>query len=77
VLSTTWFLGNALGDDPPLNPHRPTPTRRAMIQHRLERAGASPELPAVAELARRLGAQLRERWGDVPLAMAPAFRSGQ
>jgi hypothetical protein len=77
LLSTTWFLNNALGSDPPLNPDRPTPSRRAMIQHRLDRAAASPELPALAELAGRLVAALRNRWGDVPLDLAPAFRTDQ
>jgi hypothetical protein len=77
LVSSTWFLRNALGDDPPLNPERPTPSRRAMISHRLARAGASDQLPAAAELGRRLGAVLRERWGDVPLALAPAFRDAQ
>jgi hypothetical protein len=77
LLTTTWFIANALGSDPPLNPERPTPTRRAMILHRLDRAARSPELPALAELAGRLAAALRERWGDVPLAYARAFRGAQ
>ena len=77
LLSTTWYLDNALGADPPLNRDRPTPTRRAKILHRLGRAAASPELPALAELSARLGAELRGRWGDVPLDLAPAFRTGQ
>ena len=77
LVSTTWFIDNALGSDPPLNPDRPTPTRRAMILHRLDRAGASAELPVLAELAALLAAELRNRWGDVPLAFAPAFSRGQ
>jgi hypothetical protein len=75
LLSTTWFLSNALGSDPPLNPDRPTPSRRAMIMHRLDRAAGSPELPALGELAGLLAAELRSRWGDVPLDLAPAFRA--
>ena len=73
LTSTSWFLGQALGSDPPLNPDRPAPTRRAMIMHRLAVAAASDELPALAELARRLAHELRSRWGDVPLAYANAF----
>jgi hypothetical protein len=77
MVSTGLFIDNALGSDPPLNPDRPTPTRRAMIMHRLRTAAGSPELPAVAELADRLVAELRTRWGDVPLAYARAFRAAQ
>jgi hypothetical protein len=77
LVSTSWFIDNALASDPPLHPERPTPTRRAMIVHRLDLAGRSDELPAVAELARALGAELRDRWGDVPLALAPAFAAAQ
>jgi hypothetical protein len=76
-LSTTWFLDNALGSDPVLNPSRPTPTRRAMILHRLDGAAGNPELPALGELAAALASELRSRWGDVPLAFAPAFRRAQ
>lgn len=76
-LSTSWFIDNALGSDPPLNPERPTPTRRAMILHRLGGAARSTELPALAELATLLAGALREQWGEVPLAFAPAFRGAQ
>jgi hypothetical protein len=77
LLSTSWFLDNALGGDPPVNPDKPTPTRRAMILHRLDRAARSRELAAVAELAAGLAAELRARWGDVPLAFARAFNAAQ
>jgi Phosphotransferase enzyme family len=74
LISTTWFLGNALREQAPsLNPDRPTPTRRAMIVHRLDRARRCAELPAVAELAARLHAELTARWGELHLALAPAF----
>jgi hypothetical protein len=76
LISTTWFLDNALGSDPALN-DKPTPTRRAMISHRLAAASRSSELPAAAELAGVLRDALRARWGDVPLAYAPAFRAAQ
>lgn len=76
LISTTWFLDNALGQDPVTNPDRPTPTRRAMILHRLDRTAGSDEVPSLADLAGRLAAELRSRWGNVPLALAPAFDSG-
>ena len=77
LITTTWFLDNALGSDPLLNPERPTPTRRAMITHRLAAAARSTELPALAQLAGALAEALAARWGDVPLAFAPAFRAAQ
>jgi hypothetical protein len=77
LITTTWFLDNALGSDPVLNPDRPTPTRRAMITHRLAAAARSTELPALAELSAALGTVLSKRWGDVSLAFAPAFRTAQ
>lgn len=77
LVSTAWFIDNALGGDPPLNPDRPTPTRRAMIMHRLDRAAGTTELRALGELAGSFAAELRGRWGDVPLALAPAFGRDQ
>jgi hypothetical protein len=70
-MSTAWFLPRALPDQP--RPLRTTPPRRALVLHRLQEAGASTELPALAELADRLHAALVGRWGPVPLAYAPAF----
>jgi hypothetical protein len=74
LLSTSWSLDTALGSDPQANPKRPTPGRRATIMHRLTRAARSSEVPALAELADRLAAELRARWGDLQLPLAPAFR---
>jgi hypothetical protein len=74
LLSTSWSLDTALGSDPPSNPERPTPPRRATIVHRLDRAAAAGELPALAELSGRLAADLRGRWGELQLPYAPAFR---
>ena len=74
MASAGAWLDVALAHDPPVTGRGPTPTGRARLLHRLERAAASPELPATAELARRLLAGLVERWGAVPLAFAPAFR---
>jgi hypothetical protein len=77
LVSTAWFIGNALGDDPQLHPDRPTPTRRAKILQRLDRARPTGEIPALSELASLLAAELRNRWGDVPLDLAPAFQADQ
>ena len=68
------WLDVALAHDPPVSGRGPTPTGRARLLHRLERAAATAELPATSELARRLFTELRGRWGEVPLALAPAFR---
>ena len=65
LLSTTWFLRNALGDDPPADPARPTPTparddpapprpRRALDRAaRAGRAGAGCAAELRAPLGRR------------------------
>ncbi len=75
LMSATLFVDAALGDAPPLSGrYRRAPARRAMIQHRLERASRLAVLPAAGELAAALLAELRRRWGDVPLDVAPAFR---
>jgi hypothetical protein len=74
LLSTAWFLPAALADDPPpADPAKRTPTRRAMILHRLGGARRNETVPVLAELARRLREALVERWGDVPLSYARAF----
>ncbi|WP_375478279.1 hypothetical protein [uncultured Jatrophihabitans sp.] len=75
LMSATLMLGTALDGEPaPAGRLVHAPTRRAAITHRLAGASESGELPAAAELARRLGAELRAQWGDVPLDLAPAFR---
>ncbi|MGH8862893.1 MAG: phosphotransferase family protein [Jatrophihabitantaceae bacterium] len=74
MISTAEFLPRALADDPPpRDPGKVTPTRRAMILHRLDGARRDDQLPALAELARRLRAELVHRWGEVSLSYAPAF----
>lgn len=74
LISTSWFLPKALGDDPPPDdPAKFTPTRRAMILHRLYGARRCEETPALAELAAELREFLVDRWGEVPLGYAPAF----
>lgn len=72
--SAARFLPRALaGDPPPPDPAERTPTRRALILHRLATVRETRELPALAELAGRVRDALVDRWGEVPLAYAPAF----
>ena len=74
LVSTAWLLPEAIGDDPPAaDPTKVMPTRRAMLLHRLGAARRNTHLPAVAALADRLRDELVQRWGEVPLAFAPAF----
>jgi hypothetical protein len=74
-VSVSWFLGAALGEDRPLHDAAAgLPTRRAVILHRLDNARNAPALPALAEFAARLRAELVLRWGEMPLGLAPAFR---
>ena len=75
-VSTAWLLPEALGDDPPAaDPSKQTPTRRAMILHRLGAARRNEHRPALAALADQLRGELASRWGDVPLAYAYAFET--
>lgn len=77
LVSTAFLLPGALGGDPPpANPRKVTPTRRAMILHRLDGARRHGDLEptaALAQLCGRLRAALTDRWGEVPLGYAPAF----
>ena len=74
LISAASLLPDALGADPrPANPRKITPARRAMILHRLDRARRNPDLHALARFAGLLRAALVDRWGEVPLALAPAF----
>ncbi len=54
LLSTSWFIDNALGSDAGGEPATsPTPTRRAMILHRLDRAAGSGEAAVLGRAVRR------------------------
>lgn len=76
LVSVSWFLGRALGQDRPLHDEvAGLPTRRAVILHRLGNAGTAHAQPVLAEFAARLRAELARRWGEVPLELAPAFRT--
>jgi hypothetical protein len=75
-VSVSWFLRAALGEDRPLHEQvAGGPTRRAVILHRLDDARNATALPVLAEFAARLRTELARRWGEVPLELAPAFRS--
>lgn len=70
LVSTGWFLPRILsGSDTTEGP--PTPTRRALLQHRLTTAPATRPL---ADLAAEPAAAITRTYGDSPLALAPAFR---
>jgi hypothetical protein len=79
LVSSSWFLGRALGEDQPFDSEideiNGLPTRRAVIAHRLATAQRTEGLPALATLAARLRTELIKRWGgEPPLRPAPAFR---
>jgi hypothetical protein len=81
LVSSSWFLGRALGEDQPFDSEideiNGLPTRRAVIAHRLATAQHTTSLPALATLAARLRTELIKRWGgEPPLRPAPAFRPG-
>jgi hypothetical protein len=73
AMTPAWFLGGALaGDDSDAAPRRPS--RRAFVLHRLTAVATNDTRPALAAMATDLCSELRDRWGEVPLEMAPAFR---
>jgi predicted Ser/Thr protein kinase len=76
-MSTMWFLPSIRAGDPPVDPSRPAPSRRAVVQHRLARTAQRAEFAQLAplgELAERLRAELAVQYGAPPLEAAPAFR---
>ena len=73
MTSAGWFVrGAMLGD----HPHPSTPTRKAMVQHRLGVVVGQPDpqLPALTGLAEELLQATYDAWGEVLLELAPAFR---
>jgi hypothetical protein len=77
-MSTMWFLPSILAGDPPADPSRPAPSRRAIVQHRLARTAQLSDfahLSPLGELAERLRAELAVQYGAPPLDVAPAFRT--
>jgi hypothetical protein len=77
-LSTSWFLAGALAEDGEPSrrfPRGPGPTRRAVIEHRMRLAARRRRLlPWLADLAEEILAAASERWGDLRLDPAPAYR---
>jgi aminoglycoside phosphotransferase (APT) family kinase protein len=72
-MTSAMFLKAALGDDPPpADPAKRMPPRRALILNRL---GAARGPAALSAFAGGLRAALVERWGEVALPCAPAFRA--
>jgi hypothetical protein len=70
LVSLAFFLPRILdGTDSVLNPAGPI--RGAFVQHRL---AAAPGDGPLADLAAESAAALRRESGDLPLALAPAFR---
>jgi aminoglycoside phosphotransferase (APT) family kinase protein len=73
-MTSAMFMERALGDDPPpADPAKVMPPRRALILDRLG-AAAGDEPTALAAFAASLRGALVERWGEVALPYAPAFR---
>lgn len=73
AMTPAWFLPGALATDDG-DVDRGRPTRRSFVLHRLAAVASSPLRPELAELAGSLHAVLVDRWGEVALELAPAFR---
>ncbi|HEY3906701.1 MAG TPA: phosphotransferase [Streptosporangiaceae bacterium] len=77
LISASWFLAAALIKEARFQNGTGSsvdaPTGRAVIMHHLGDASRSSVSPPLAELARRLHGELVRRWGEVPLALAPAW----
>lgn len=73
MTSAGWLLRRAIADD---HPEPETPTRKAMVQHRLAAVVGwpDPQLPALGALAEELLEATYDAWGQVPLDLARAFR---
>lgn len=72
MTSAGWFVRRAVADD---HPHPNTPTRKAMVQHRLAAAieQPDPQLPELTALAQEMLQATYDAWGEVLLELAPAF----
>ena len=73
AMTPAWFLGGALASDDKETAHR-RPSRRSFVLHRLAAVAVDDTRPSLAAMAADLVSELRGRWGEVPLEMAPAFR---
>jgi hypothetical protein len=79
MMSTSWFLETAMAEaDGQLapSPDAVTPSKRAMLLHRLSLAAATSDLrlAPLRDLATEVHAAALARWGEVSLPLAPAFR---
>lgn len=74
ALYSSWFLPQTLAADPPAAGKLDSPRRRALLLHRLDLARQISAAPEIAAFAGELRAALVGRWGEVPLALARAFR---
>lgn len=76
AMTPAWFIAGALASDDRANgPERPS--RRAFVLHRLAAVAGSTAQPALATMAADLQSSLRDRWGEVPLGLAPAFSGSE
>jgi Phosphotransferase enzyme family len=73
ALYSSWLLPQTLAGDPPASRGLPSPRRRALVLHRLDITRRTSTVPAIATFADELRNALVDRWGEVPLALAPAF----
>lgn len=73
LLSVGWFLPRALEEDGDEATER-RPGRRTRILSRLALVAGNGIDPALGAYAAELATALRARWGEAPLALAPAFR---
>ncbi|GAA1393956.1 phosphotransferase [Catellatospora coxensis] len=71
---SSWFLPQTLAADPTAAGKLDSPRRRALLLHRLDLARQISAAPEIAAFAGELHAALVGRWGEVPLALARAFR---
>ncbi|GAA2365538.1 hypothetical protein Cme02nite_31370 [Catellatospora methionotrophica] len=74
VLYSSWFLPQTLSGDPVASAKLDSPRRRALLLHRLDLARRTSAAPETAAFAEALRTALVSRWGEVPLALARAFR---
>jgi hypothetical protein len=70
LVSVSWSLGTALREEQ--TPHPASPGTRPRMQHRLALVAASGTV--AAEFAGEVLEHTREQWGDLALALAPAYR---
>ncbi|MEJ5913100.1 hypothetical protein [Pseudokineococcus sp. 1T1Z-3] len=79
VVTASWFLPAALGDDPgPSDPRLDglVPRRRALLPHRLGVAAraADGRWPVLASWCEQVREVAVRAWGERPLELAPAYR---